>query len=165
MELSQGYSICNRIWVQIQFCSGSTALASPCIFLPGTKALSPSTCLVYLICWTPMPFLYLLATGLLPWDIALNFLSTTANDREKRNWKSATQKLPLLAKRKDAICKRMQLPNKLCVTRKLLCQGNSPESQNILTHPIYISWWLAIYCWPNPAAPGGSIFILIRDSC
>lgn len=61
--------------------------------------------------------------------------------------------------------KEMQLPNKLCVTRKLLCQAISTESQNILTYPIYISWWLAIYCWPNPAVHDGSIFILIRDSC
>lgn len=70
---------------------------------------------------------------------------------------------PTPSKVEDAVCTGLQLPNKLCVTRKLLCQGISTESQNILMCPIHISWGLEIYCWPNPAVLDGSIFILIRE--
>lgn len=41
----------------------------------------------------------------MPGDVGLNFMSATANDREKRNWKPGPQKLSLLAKRKDAVCR------------------------------------------------------------
>lgn len=96
--------IYNKIWIQILF-----------FFFPGSRApiffclllihYPFSTCIVDLTCWTPRPFLHLWTIHVLPWDVALNSMSTTANDTEMRNWEFATQKLPLPAKRKDFICK------------------------------------------------------------
>lgn len=49
---------------------------------------------------------------------------------------SPQKPLPHPSKVEDAVGTGMQLPNKLRVTRKLLCQGISTESQSVLMCPI-----------------------------
>lgn len=138
---------------------------SPCIFLPLANALS----LLHLHCGSDFLDSQAISLSLDHTFVTLRvcFKFHFYNSKWHREEKLKIHHPEAAPSSKEEGCylQRMQLPNKLCVTRKLLCQGISTESQNVLMHPVYVSLWLAIYCWPNPAVRDGSIFILIRDSC
>lgn len=148
------------------FSPGSRAPVCLCIFPPLSNAFSP----LHLHCRSALLDSWAISLSLDHTFVALRccFKFYIHNSEWQREEKLKIRYPEAAPSSKEEGCYLQRgcsyLTNK-CVTRKLSWQGISTESQNILMHPVSLSGWLAIYCWPNPAVHNGSIFILIRDSC